>query len=209
MPTIQIDVKPHPGQALVHSHPARFKVLACGRRWGKTRQGVNEAYDVAANGGRAWWVAPNYKMSEVGWRPLRRIGQKIGAEIRRVDRQILLPNGGEVVVRSADDPQSLRGEGLDLVVIDECAYVAEQAWTEALRPSLSDRQGSAIFISTPKRRNWFFRLFQQGLEDGGEWMAWQFPTAANPYIDPAEIEAARDHYSSCPPSCACPVVVDT
>jgi hypothetical protein len=97
-----------------------------------------------------------------------------------------------VVVRSADDPQSLRGEGLDLVVIDECAYVSEAAWAEALRPALSDRMGNAIFISTPKRRNWFFRLFQNGLEDGGEWQSWQFPTAANPYIDQAEIEAARE-----------------
>ena len=85
---VQIDVNPHPGQAEVHNSPARFKVLAAGRRWGKTRLGVNECLDVAAQGGRAWWVAPSYKTSEVGWRPLRRIGSKIGAEIRKVDRMI-------------------------------------------------------------------------------------------------------------------------
>lgn len=190
---IQIDVHPHPGQSEVHNHPARFKVLAAGRRWGKTRLGVNECLEVASAGGRAWWVAPNYKMSEVGWRPLRRIGAKIGAEIRKVDRQILLPNGGEVTVRSADNPDTLRGEGLDYIVVDECAFVPEAAWTEALRPALSDREGGAIFISTPKRRNWFFRLYQQGLNTNGNgtWKSWQFPTVANPYINPDEIEAAR------------------
>ena len=188
---IQINVNPHPGQREVHEHTARFKVLAAGRRWGKTRLGVHECLQVAANGGRAWWVAPNYKMSEVGWRPLRRMGIKIGAEVRRVDRQIVLPNGGEVTVRSADNPDTLRGEGLDYIVLDECAFISQDAWTEALRPALSDRQGGAMFISTPKRRNWFFRAYQEGLNGNDEWQSWRFPTAANPYIEPAEIEAAR------------------
>lgn len=189
--TITIDAKPHVGQYMVHLSPARFKVLAAGRRWGKTRLGVNECLDTAARGGRAWWVAPNYKTSEVGWRPLRRMGAKIGAEIRRGDRQIILRNGGEVTVRSADHPDSLRGEGLDFVVMDECAFIAEEAWTEALRPALSDRLGRAMFISTPKGRNWFWRAYQRGRDDGDEWHSWRFPTSDNPYIDAAEIEAAR------------------
>ncbi len=154
--------------------------------------GVLECLDVAAQGGRAWWVAPSYRMSEVGWRPLRRIGNRIGADVRKVDRQILLPGGGEVTVRSADDPDSLRGEGLDFIVLDECAFIIEEAWTEALRPALSDRQGRAMFISTPKGRNWYWRLYQQGQSDTtGEWRSWRFPTSANPYIKPSEIEAAR------------------
>jgi len=189
--TIQIDVHPHKGQAEVHNNPARFKVLAAGRRWGKTRLGVNECLDVASQGGRAWWVAPSYKTSEVGWRPLQRIGSKIGAEIRKVDRTINLPNGGSVQVRSADDPNSLRGEGLDFVVLDENAFMKEEAWTEALRPSLSDRQGGALFISTPKGHNWFWRMHQRGLTEDNEWASFQFPTSTNPYIVPAEIEAAK------------------
>lgn len=190
-PTIQINASPHPGQRMVHLHDARFKVLAAGRRWGKTRLGVNECLDIAGQGGRAWWVAPNYKMSEVGWRPLRRIGQRIGAEVRKVDRQVILANGGEVSVRSADNPDTLRGEGLDFVVVDECAFVPEEAWTEALRPALSDRQGRAIFISTPKGRNWFWRLWQRGQVNDPEWMSWRLPTSDNPYIPQAEIDAAR------------------
>ena len=190
--TIQINAHPHEGQRAVHRHPARFKVLAAGRRWGKTRLGVNECLDVAARGGRAWWVSPSYKTSEVGWRPLRRMGGKLGAEVRKVDRQVNLPNGGSVTVRSADNPDSLRGEGLDFVVMDECAFMSEAAWTEAIRPALSDRQGKALFISTPKGRNWFWRHWVHGMEDGGdEWHSWRFPTANNPYIPPQEIEAAR------------------
>ncbi len=193
MQRIVIDAAPHKGQKEVHTSPARFKVLAAGRRryrWGKTRLGVNECFDVAARGGRAWWVAPSYKMSEVGWRPVRRMAAQVGAEVRLSDRRVLLPAGGEIAVRSADNPDSLRGESLNLVIMDEAAFVKEEAWTEALRPALSDRKGRAIFISTPKGRNWFWRIWQRG-QDGGEWQSWQLPTETNPYIDPAEVEAAR------------------
>ena len=132
----------------MHNDPTRFKVLAAGRRWGKTRLGVNECLDTASQGGRAWWVAPTYRDGEVGWRPLRRIGSKIGANVRLVDRRLEIGDG-LVEVRSADRPDSLRGEGLDLVVIDECALVKEAAWTEELRPALSDRKGRSLFIGTP------------------------------------------------------------
>jgi len=188
---IQINASPHPGQKAVHENPARFKVLAAGRRWGKTRLGVNECLGVAAAGGRAWWVAPTYKMAAVGWRPLHRMGIQIGAEVRRVDRQIMLPNGGEVTVRSADNPDTLRGEGLDFAVLDECAFISESAWTEAIRPALSDRKGKAMFISTPKGRNWFFRLYQHGQTGDPAWQSWKLPTEYNPHIDKEEIEAAR------------------
>jgi hypothetical protein len=93
-------------------------------------------------------------------------------------------------VRSADDPDGLRGEGLNLVVMDECAFVAEAAWSEAIRPALSDRKGGALFISTPKGHNWFWRLWERGHE-GHDWQSWRFPSVSNPFLDPAEIEAAR------------------
>ena len=190
MPKIKASL--HPGQAEVHYNPARFKVLDCGRRWGKTRLGVMECMGIAAIGGRAWWVAPSYKMSEVGWRPLRRLaGQIPNAEIRKVDRQVLLPTGGEVSVRSADNPDSLRGEGLDFVVLDECAFMQEMAWNEALRPALADRQGSALFISTPKGRNWFWRMWQLGQAGGDEWHSWTFTSYDNPHIQDSEIDAAK------------------
>jgi len=188
----RINAKPHPGQLEVHNSQARFKVLSAGRRWGKTRLGVNECLDAAAQGGRAWWVSPSYKTSEVGWRPLRQIARKIpNAEIRLVDRMVTLPNGGFVAVRSADNPDSLRGEGLDFVVMDECAFMQREAWTEAIRPALSDRQGKALFISTPKGRNHFWELYQKGINSEEGWQSWTFPTISNPFIQPTEIEAAK------------------
>lgn len=183
----------HKGQRRVADDPARFKVMACGRRWGKSRLGAALCIKTALEGGRAWWVAPSYPMSQVGWRLIRQLGNQIpGAEVRKVDRQVTFPGDGWVQVKSADNPDSLRGEGLDLVIPDECAFMKEEAWSEVLRPALSDRQGKAIFPSTPKGRNWFWRLYQRGQDDqDGEWASWNFPTSDNPYIADEEIEAAR------------------
>ena len=192
MQRITIDAQPHTGQLEVHNSDARFKVLSAGRRWGKTRLGVNECLDAASKGGRAWWVSPSYKTSEVGWRPLRQIVRKIpNAEIRLADRMVILPGGGLVAIRSADNPDSLRGEGLDFVVMDECAFMQKEAWTEAIRPALSDRQGKALFISTPKGRNWFWENYQRGINGEEGWASWTFPTSTNPFIEKGEIEAAR------------------
>uniref|UniRef100_A0A6M3KQH2 Putative terminase n=1 Tax=viral metagenome TaxID=1070528 RepID=A0A6M3KQH2_9ZZZZ len=162
--------------------------------WGKTRLGSLMCIAVALHGGRAWWVAPSYPVSAVGWRGIRQLARQIpDTDIRHVDRIITMPSGGTVQVRSADNPDSLRGEGLDFVVLDECAFIKEAAWTEALRPALSDRQGRALFISTPKGRNWFWRHWQRGYDGSdGEWKSWRFPTSSNPYIPVSEIEAAKN-----------------
>lgn len=183
----------HPRQREIALDDARFKVAAAGRRFGKTRLGAALCMMTAGAGGRAWWVAPTYPVAQVGWRLIRRMALQIpGAEVRQAERIATLPNGGEIQVRSADNPDSLRGEGLDFVVMDECAFIHEDAWQEALRPALADRKGRALFISTPKGRNWFWRLWQRCIDDHDhEWRGWQLPTAANPYIDPTEIEAAR------------------
>ena len=183
----------HRGQMEVALSPARFKVAACGRRWGKTRLGSALCVKTAAAAGRAWWVAPTYPVAMVGWRLIHRLALQIpGAAIRQSERLVTFPNGGEIQVRSADNPDSLRGEGLDFVVMDECAFIHEDAWQEAIRPALADRKGRALFISTPKGRNWFWRIWQRCMDEHDtEWHGWQLPTADNPYIDPAEIEAAR------------------
>jgi len=160
--------------------------------WGKTRLGAALCIATALRGGTAWWVAPSYKTAAAGWRIIRWLARQIdGVEIRLGDRMVTMPGGGWVQVRSADDPDSLRGEGLDLVVLDECAFMRESAWTESLRPSLSDREGKALFISTPKGRNWFFYRWQAGNLGEDEWASWNFPTGDNPYINPAEIEKAK------------------
>lgn len=183
----------HAKQQEIRDDPARFKVVAAGRRFGKSMLGAALCVRAALEGKRAWWVAPSYPMSSVGWRIIKGLVMPIdGVRVNIADRTIAVPSGGSIRVRSADNPDSLRGEGLDFVVLDECSFMAEETWTEALRPALADRLGKALFISTPKGRNWVWRLWQRGNSgDDPEWKSWRFTTADNPAISPAEIEAAR------------------
>ena len=184
---------PHPGQEEVLESRARFRVLACGRRWGKTFLGTGLAVQSAARGERVWWVAPTYKVARVGWRGLLEIVRKIpGIEVRKGDQEIYFPGGGYVGVRSAHDPDSLRGEGLHGVILDEAAIISKVAWEEALRPTLSDTGGWAMFFSTPKGGNWFRGIWMRGQSERfSEWQSWQFPSWTNPHINHDDIEEAR------------------
>ena len=189
---VHIDRKFHPAQKEIHDCPARFRVVNAGRRFGKTRLGVWECLEVGLQGGRAWWVAPSFPIAQVGWRPLRRIGANLpGSDVRLAEMSVMMANGGEVRVRSADNPDSLRGEGLDLAVLDEAAFIKSDAWSEALRPALSDKLGRALFISTPRGRNWFWEQYQRGVREEDDYKSFHFTTAANPTIKASEIEAAR------------------
>jgi predicted phage terminase large subunit-like protein len=188
-----IDPGFHPGQTQVAASKARFRVLVAGRRWGKTRLGVWECLKVALEGGRAWWVAPAYKPADEGWIPLKRMAQE-GlqgyAKVNLADKIVTFPNGGSVQVRSqTDDPNSLRGAGLDLLVMDEAALLDPETWYEILRPALADKAGRALFISTPRgMRNWFYDLWDKAA-DKADWERFQYPTSANPYIPQGEIGA--------------------
>lgn len=129
-------------------------------------------------------------MAGIGWRLLKQLAQPLNPHKSETQRMLGFTTGGEIWVKSADKPEGLRGEGLDLVIFDECAWIKEDAWQEAIRPALSDRLGKAVFISTPAGRNWYYRLFMRSKEDP-EWAAWHYPTASNPYISPQEIKAAE------------------
>ncbi len=195
MTEIVIPYRPHVGQRQFHNDRARFRVLACGRRWGKTTAAVAETIRAAVQQPRAmvWWVAPTYALANLGWREMGvLLPSALVADLSLSERRIVLSNGAEIWIKSAENITGLRGAGIDLVVIDEAAFVREEAWTNALRPALSDRQGRAVFISTPLGRNWFYALFVRGEEQGDqEWHSLRYRTADNPLISPAEIEAAR------------------
>lgn len=180
----------HPTQREVARSPARYRVLACGRRWGKTRLVSVIAVAEAIQGKRAWYVAPSYIMASVAWRQMRSLARQVPVAVVHESARTVTIGRGEVRVRSADSPDSLRGEGLDLAILDECALIREDTWTAVLRPALADRRGRAVFVSTPRGQNWFWRLYQTA-QDGGDWQAWRYPTSANPYISPDEIRAAR------------------
>lgn len=197
---------PLPHQVPILESPARFKVLACGRRFGKSTIGLRAVLagwpgaKGALQGGTAWLVAPTFGVASDAWRALKAATLEVTVEKLEVERRVELVGGGAVVVKSADEPGLLRGTGLDLVVIDEAAHTAklEELWAEVLRPALADKRGAALFLSTPRGRdNYFHTLFKLGetaREDG--WASWSLPTRANPLIDQGEIEAARKQLGS-------------
>ena len=182
-------------QKEIRAHPARYKVIDAGRRWGKTRLGLLMCLETALAGGRTWWVGLTYKSLRPAWRDLARIARQIGgARIQESDLLVTFPNGGEVMARTAEDPVNLRGEGLDGVVIDEAAHLKQDVWDGSIRPSLMDRAGWAILISSPAGMNWFHDLWQLGQQDtDGRWASWQRPSTDNTFLSDleAEIEDAR------------------
>lgn len=182
----------HETQQQVHDDPSRFRVVVCGRRWGKTRLGVSEGIEKAADGQQGWWVAPTYIMAQAGWHPLvHAVARVPGIEVRVSERTVRFPGGGLLSVRSADTPQRLRAAGLDFLIVDEAAYTKPEVWTEALRPTLVDRQGTAMFITTPRgKSNWLYDLWDQAARLPG-WSQHRYPTSTNPYIPPAELDQAR------------------
>lgn len=193
MPALQVTFpKLLPVQQIIENSDARFKVVAAGRRSGKTRYGVIKVMQTALEGGNAWWVAPTYKVARIGWRQLVAVSRQIpGAEVKLADYEILMPGGGRVGVRSddRDTTGALRGDSLDYVVLDEAAYISEVAWKEALRPALADRQGGAMFISTPRGYNWFYDLFEDA-KTRESWERFHYPTSANPIIPKSELDEA-------------------
>ena len=134
--------KLHAAQREIKDHRARFKVVATGRHFGKTRLGLLMCLETALAGGSTWWVWLTYKSLRPAWRDLSRIARQIGgARIQESDLLVTFPNGGEVMARTAEDPVNLRGEGLDGGVIDEAAHLKQGVWDGSIRPSLMDRAG--------------------------------------------------------------------
>lgn len=197
--------EPLPHQLGVLRDGARIKIVVCGRRWGKTTAGLLATveghgpriggFSGAIEGGSIWWVAPSYPVSSMIWRNLKHALRGAWIEKNENERRIVLPGGGSITVKSADNPDSLRGAGLDGVVLDEAAFMAREAWAEGIRPALADRQGWAMFLTTPNGTNWLYDTFQTAATTPG-WARWQRPTADNPKIPPAELDAARAELGS-------------
>lgn len=143
-----------------------------------------------------WWVGPTYPIGQLGWDIIDRLCRQIpGTRFEgRPTYKITLPTGGTIQLRSADNPDSLRGATLTGVVFDEAALAKPEAWPY-LRPTLSVLRGWALFISTPKGLNWFYELYQDAA-DRDSWQRWTFPSTTSPYINHEDIEEARAGMSS-------------
>ena len=135
-----------PPQWSVFRSGARFRVLVAGRRFGKTYLALTELCQAAWSPGRlAWYVAPTYKQAKrIAWKPLKQMTRPYWAsKPNETDLRIELISGGTICLRGADNYDSLRGDGLDFLVLDEYASIAREAWPEVLRPALADKQGRA------------------------------------------------------------------
>jgi predicted phage terminase large subunit-like protein len=191
-------------QSRILDDPSRFKVVACGRRWGKTISGLIAAikghgpiqqngeplYPGAIYGKKIFWVAPSYPILSDIWRAAKFALQDATIQKNENDHRIDIPNGGSITVRSTEKYDNLRGAGIDGLILDEAAFIAHEAWTKALRPMLVDRQGWAMFLSTPKGQNWFYHLYQMAQTTPG-WRAWTAPSTENPRNTEEEIAAIK------------------
>lgn len=181
-----------PPQWTVFGCDSRFRILVAGRRFGKTYLAMVELCRSAWAAGRlAWYVAPTYKQAKrVAWKPLKQMTRPYWAsKPNETDLRIELITGGTICLRGADNYDSLRGDGLDFLILDEYASIAQEAWTEVLRPALADRQGRALFIGTPRGYNHFYDLYQ-AVQDQPQWATFQFTTEQGGNVPRAELESA-------------------
>lgn len=184
----------HPGQAQAVAEARRFNVVACGRRWGKTTLGIERAARTALDGRPAGWFAPTYKQLADVWRTVTDALEPVTTRRSEQEKRLELLTGGVLDCWSLDEPDTARGRAYARVVVDEAASVRglEAAWQQVLRPTLTDHQGDAWFLSTPKGLNFFWHLYQRGADPlATAWAAWSFPTSSNPHLPPEEVAAAR------------------
>lgn len=171
-------------QYAIAMHPAKTKVLAMGRRWGKSVLGGAMVGVILQQHGRCAWIAPNYKNTRPMWRWLTLAlaeDAKAGrVTINKSDKTVETSLGGFLGVYSGDNVDSIRGESFHLVVLDEAARLPEDAWTDAIMPTLADYDGDAVLISTPKGRNWFYNEWQNGAKGRPDMRSWKAPTTDNP-----------------------------
>lgn len=184
-------------QATILSSKKRFKIVCAGRRFGKSWLAGAMILGQAVNFPKStiWYVAPTRGMAKkIMWDTWLNdnIPREYIAEKNKLDMTIRFVNGSVLYVLSSDDPDSLRGSGVDLMILDECCKMKEGTY-DTLRPVLSDKhvKGNALFISTPNGHNWFYHLYQRGKENPEEYDVFQYTTLDGGNVLPEEIESAR------------------
>lgn len=183
-------------QRIIADSNSRFKVVAAGRRFGKTFLSVREiAFRARIPNREVFYITTSYRAAKmIVWKPLknRLLDLRWVSKINESELSILLKNGTTISLKGSEDPDKLRGVSLDYAVIDEAADCKlETLWGEIVRPALSDRQGGALFIGTPKgRSNPFYDLYTFALQTP-DWSAFQYTTADGGFVPVEEIAAAR------------------
>lgn len=195
----KIEYQPHSAdQQEIHDSDARFRILCCGRRYGKTTFGAKELEAALVDPtqvGYYWIVGPNYVQGEKEFRIIytditRKL--KLGGQIKKQYNvpqglmRIEMPWGSVLEVKSAERKESLLGEGLSGVIMAEAARHSRDTWEQYVRPALADKRGWAIFTSTPYGYNWFQGLFMMGQirSMNPNYESWRLPSWSNPIAFP-------------------------
>lgn len=190
---ITIDYFPQSYQQTIHSSNKRYRVLCIGRRGGKTEMALNELIKAATTvPGLYWYVAPFYNQAKtIAWVRLKDLLAPLKDYVKFNEQELyaeFLPTNSRIALIGADNETRLLGVGIKGVVLDECALLKETVWTRIIRPMLADTRGWAMFISTPRGRNWFYDIF---CRDHKDWQSWNYPTSVNEYIAKEEIDEAK------------------
>ena len=193
-----LDINLHPAQLQIFNSEKRFKIVAAGRRFGKSYLSAwlllinaiqSESKDV-------FYVAPTFQQAkDIMWGMLKDLGKDLIASAHENTAVLTLVNGRKIYLKGSDRPDTLRGIGLSYVVLDEYASMKPVVWEQIIRPTLADVQGGALFIGTPAGKNHFFDLYKDAIEDE-DWEAFQFTSTDNPFLPAEEIEASRKTMSS-------------
>ncbi len=187
-------------QRQVCSSTKRFRVLVTGRRFGKTHLCLTEILRKArfSDNGKIFYVSPTYRMSkEIMWKQLKKKVKELRwvKYINETELTVVLINNCQISLKGADkSADNLRGVGLNFLVLDEFADIPEEAWSEVLRPTISDKHvnGEVLFVGTPKGMgNWSFEMYQKGKSEDPEWASWKFTTIEGGQVEEHEIEQAK------------------
>ena len=189
-----------PWQQEVWGDTTRFKIVAAGRRTGKSRLAawllIVNALD--AGKGHVFYVAPTQGQArDIMWQTLLELGNPVIVSSHINNLQIKLINGATISLKGADRPETMRGVSLKFLVMDEYADMKPEVFEQILRPALADQKGNALFIGTPMGRNHFYELYQYAeLDDDPTYKAWHFTSYDNPLLDEDEINVAKKSMSS-------------
>jgi hypothetical protein len=184
---------PHDAQRKVIDCDKRFIVMMAGRRFGKSLISQTIALESGIEGKRVAYITPTYQLGKIFFQELLEMLPLEIYKKNEADLVITFITGGTIRFFTGERLDNLRGLKFHLCIIDEASFIPnlEDGWLNSIRPTLTDYKGKALFLSTPKGKNYFYSLFMKG--NGGEedWQSFKFSTYDNPYIDKSEVDSAR------------------
>lgn len=187
--------RPHEGQRRVLNSSARFRVLMCGRRWGKSLISQSISIDGILKGQRVAYITPIYKLAKKFYDDIvERLPDAVISSKNKADLKITLVTGGVLEFYTGENLDALRGSKFHMVIIDEAAYISnlKDGWLNSIRPTLADYRGKALFISTPRGKDYFNELFVRGNDDlYPTWESFHYSSYTNPYLHASEIDEAK------------------